>query len=199
MAFTYFFRDLQTLEYVVDELMPRISGRSKIKIWVAGCASGEEPYTLAILLAEKMGKFSFKNIEIHATDIDISDQFGDIIRKGIYPYDILQRIPKPLFEKYFEQVDDKNFQVCYPIRSKLFFKREDLTHLRPTGDGFSLIICKNVLLHLSPAQREDVIAMYHKALMPNGILATEQTQKMPDKLTGKFVPISTHAQIFEKR
>ncbi|MEI7596477.1 MAG: CheR family methyltransferase [Bacteroidota bacterium] len=199
MAFTFFFRDLQTLEYVVDELIPRVAGRSKIKIWDAGCASGEEPFTLAILLAEKMGQFSFKNIEIHATDIDISNQFGEIILNGIYPYDILQRIPKPLFEKYFDKIDDKNYQINYKIRSKIIFKREDLTQLKPSDNDFSLIICKNVLLHLSPAQREEVISMFHKSLMPNGILATEQTQKMPDKLSDKFVPISTHAQIFEKR
>ena len=199
MAFTYFFRDLQTLEYVVDELIPRVSGRSKIKIWDAGCASGEEPYTLAILLAEKMGQFSFKNVEIHTTDIDISSQFGELINNGIYPYDILQRIPKPLFEKYFEKIDDKNYQISYLIRSKMIFKREDLTQLRPTDSDFSLILCKNVLLHLTPNQRDEVLEMFHSSLLLNGIFATEQTQKMPEKLKDKFSVISTHAQIFEKK
>ena len=101
MAFTYFFRDRQTLDFIVEHLAPFVASRSKIKIWDAGCASGEEPYTFIILLAEKLGKYLFKNVEVHATDIDISNLFEDIIRKGVYPYEKVQRIPPELLEKYF--------------------------------------------------------------------------------------------------
>ncbi|HPB55993.1 MAG TPA: CheR family methyltransferase, partial [Candidatus Aminicenantes bacterium] len=68
MAFTFFFRDNHTLEQLVKHLLPTVQGRSNIKIWDAGCAMGPEPYTLAILFAEKMGKFAFKNVRIDASD-----------------------------------------------------------------------------------------------------------------------------------
>jgi chemotaxis protein methyltransferase CheR len=70
MAFTYFFRDLQVLELRIDHLLPLIAGRSKVKVWNAGCETGMKTYSLAILFAEKMGNFAFKNLFIDAPDID---------------------------------------------------------------------------------------------------------------------------------
>ena len=79
MAFTYFFRYLLILELITKHVVPYVSGRSRIKVWDAGCAMGPEPYSLAIMFAESMGKFAFKNLKIFATDIDTCDTFGGII------------------------------------------------------------------------------------------------------------------------
>jgi chemotaxis protein methyltransferase CheR len=76
MAFTYFFRDSHTLELTVKHMAPEVMGRSRIRIWDAGCAMGPEPYTLAILCAENLGKFAFKNLSIQATDVDEANNFG---------------------------------------------------------------------------------------------------------------------------
>ncbi|OFX75678.1 MAG: chemotaxis protein CheR [Bacteroidetes bacterium GWE2_29_8] len=198
MAFTYFFRDLQTLELIIEHLNTFISGRSNIKIWDAGCAFGPEPYSLAILLSEKMGKFSFKNVKIYATDIDISNQFEDIIKNGIYPYNELQRIPTEILKKHFTNIGNEKFQISEDLRSKIIYKREDLTKLNPIGTELSLILCKNVLLHLSAKERVDVIKMFHTALSEGGLFATEHTQKMPEELTDYFTPMQTNAQIFKK-
>lgn len=200
MAFTYFFRDRQTLDFIVEHLVPRVTGRSRIKIWDAGCASGEEPYTFAILLAEKMGKYIFKNVEIHATDLDISNQFGEIINNGIYPYKELQRIPEDLFQKYFTKTDEsgEKYKISEELSSKMRYKRESLLSYIPTGNGFSLVICKNVLLHQTYEQRIKILEMFHDALADEGLLAMEQTQKMPDELAGRFVPLVSNAQLFRK-
>jgi len=201
MAFTYFFRDKQTLDFIIEKLVPYVSGKSKIKIWDAGCASGQEPYTFAILLAEKLGRFTFKNVEIHATDHDSSNLFGNIISKGIYPYQELQRIPVDLFEKYFVKCDDgtENYQIIDELRSKIKFKREDLLTYVPTSTDFSLVICKNVLLHQKYEERLKIFEMFHNALSDKGLLVMEQTQKMPVELADKFENLTTSAQAYRKR
>ena len=102
MAFTYFFRDLQTLELVRDHVIPALRSRRFIQIWDAGCAMGPEPYTLAIVLRENMGA-TFGNVRIYATDIDESGHFGEIVTNGIYPEEQVKRIPKEIFERYFRE------------------------------------------------------------------------------------------------
>ena len=93
MAFTFFFRDITTIEEAVQQILPTIIGRSKVYIWDAGCAMGPEPYTLAIVLAENLGSFAFKNVKIFATDHDESGHFGEIIAKGIASEIATPRLP----------------------------------------------------------------------------------------------------------
>ncbi|MDN5309525.1 MAG: chemotaxis protein methyltransferase CheR [Methanolobus sp.] len=106
MVFTYFFRDMQTLEMIRDYVIPNLRTRRYIHIWDAGCAMGQEPYSLAITLRENMGMI-FRNVRIHATDIDNSNLFSNIIERGTYPLEQVQRIPGPIFEKYFSPADDE--------------------------------------------------------------------------------------------
>ena len=199
MAFTYFFRDLQTLNAIVTNLIPFSSGSSRIKIWDAGCAMGQEPYSLAILLAESMGRFAFRNLQILATDIDGSNLFRSIIENGEYPTEELERIPAELFEKYFHpSARPGYFQIDETVRSRLEFRREDLLALNPVEPGISAVICKNVLLHFQASERISVIKMFHRALLPGGFFATEQTQKMPSELSSYFEQVSPDCQLFRK-
>ncbi|MGA2732504.1 MAG: CheR family methyltransferase [Syntrophobacteraceae bacterium] len=199
MAFTYFLRDMQTLERVVEHVVPYTSGRNRVQVWDAGCAMGQEPYSLAMLFAENMGHFAFKNLRIHATDLDDCSLFGEIIRTGLYQEEEVKRMPRELLEKYF-QPDDKAgcFRISELLRSRIQFKKHDLLSLIPIGDGFSLIVCKNVLLHFHFAERVEVIRMFHGSLAPGGFFATEQTQKMPGETAHLFEQISGDAQLFRK-
>jgi chemotaxis protein methyltransferase CheR len=199
MAFTFFFRDLHTLDLAIRQVAPEVSGRSKIRIWDAGCAMGPEPYTIAILFAEHFGKFSFKNLSIDASDIDEQNVFGQTIQKGCYPWEQLQRIPEDLFKKYFVPSQENNvFSVSDTIREKVHFHKHNLLSIQPIGDGYTMIICKNVLLHFTQQQRIDVLKMYHQSLMPGGYLVLEKTQILPDDLVHFFEPLSTEAQFFKK-
>jgi len=197
MAFTYFFRDLQTLEKILTHWIPFISGRSVIKIWDAGCAMGPEPYSLAILLAERMHPYAFKNVRIIATDIDESGNFGQIIHDGIYPEDTVKRIPQPLLQKYF-LASGGQYQLVDAIRNRVHYQRHDLLTLHPVGEEFSLVLCKNVLLHFSPEERVQVLRMFHHSLAMGGLFASEQTQKMPQQLQNHFEPLALDAQIHRK-
>ncbi|WP_340820814.1 CheR family methyltransferase [Methanolobus sp. WCC4] len=197
MAFTYFFRDLQTLEMIRDYVIPELRSRRYIHIWDAGCAMGPEPYTLAMVLRENMG-MTFRNVRIHATDIDNSDLFGDIIKKGVYPREMVQRIPKPIFEKYFSPADEPDhYVIAEEIRKCVEFTRQNLLDLKPVRTGLNLVLCKNVLLHFKEQERVDVLKMFHDAL-DGGYLATEQTQKLPPELEGYFEPVVANAQLYRK-
>ena len=199
MAFTYFFRDIHTLDLTVRHLAPEVMGRSKIRIWDAGCAMGPEPYTLAILLAEHLGKFAFKNLCIQATDIDESNRFGEIIAAGDYPAREVKRMPRELLRKYFRPAGKPGyFRIIDEVRKRVVFQRHNLLSLEPVGNNFSLVLCKNVLLHFQPRERVEVIRMFHQALAPRGFLATEQTQKIPGEVERLFQPITGDAQLFRK-
>lgn len=199
MAFTYFFRDLQTLNAIVTNLVPFSSGASRIRIWDAGCAMGQEPYSLAILLSEAMGRFSYRNLKILATDIDGSNLFRQIIESGEYQAEELERIPRDLFEKYFHPSTRQGyFQIDEVVRSRLEFHREDLLKLQPIEKELSVVLCKNVLLHFQAPERVEVIKMFHRSLLPGGFFATEQTQKMPPELEGYFEQVSPDCQMFRK-
>lgn len=199
MAFTYFFRDVQTLELARDHALPFLKTRRYINIWDAGCAMGPEPYTLAIILRESMGHMYFRNIRIKATDIDGSNLFGKIIADGIYPREQVERIPQDIFLKYFQAVEPKgHYQIIDDLRRAVSFQKHDLLSLQSVGSDFGLIICKNVLLHFKEEQRIKVIKMFYDALMEGGFLAFEQTQNLPKELTSLFEPVVSNAQLFRK-
>ncbi len=200
MAFTFFFRDLQTIDLAVKHLVESSRGRSSVRIWDAGCAMGQEPYTLAIVLAENMGYFAFKNVRIDATDYDGSNLFGEIIGNGVYPDEETQRIPRDLFAKYFAPCEDKpgHSRLIDLIRSRVVYQKHDLLSLEPPGNEYSLIICKNVLLHFQANERIEVMRMYNRVLVPGGLFATEQTQKLPDELLDIFEPVVPDAQLYRR-
>jgi chemotaxis protein methyltransferase CheR len=200
MAFTFFFRDEQILTLAVQKLVPLTMGRSNIHILNAGCAMGMETYTFAILLAESMGRFALRNVKIYAVDIDNENvDFGKTVTEGIYHKEHLQRIPANLFSKYFVASEKENhFVVCPELRNLVTFQKYDLLTLHPLRDDYSLIICKNVLLHFNYQQRIDVLTMYCNMLLKGGLLVMENTQSMPVELNTMFRKIVDYAQLHEK-
>jgi chemotaxis protein methyltransferase CheR len=199
LAFTFFFRDQQVLERVVEHLLPSLAGRSRPRIWDAGSAMGQEPYTLAIMLAERMGHFAYSNLRIDATDVESTGQFARISEAGVYPREELERLPPGILEKYFEP-DGKpgHFRVIEKIRRRVVYQRHDLLSFQEIGQGYSLVLCKNVLLHFQPQERIEVIRMFHRALAPGGLFATEQTQEMPPELAPLFERVVPDGQLFRK-
>ncbi|KNZ42645.1 CheR family methyltransferase [Acetobacterium bakii] len=199
MAFTYFFRDLQTLQMICDHAIPTLRSRRYINVWDAGCAMGPEPYTLAMLLREGIGHMYFRNIKIKATDIDGSNLFDKIILEGIYPKEQVERIPKDVFGKYFVN-DNKegHFRLTDEIRKSVTYQKHDLLTLKSIGKDFGLILCKNVLLHFNEVQRIEVLRMFHESLIDGGYLAMEQTQKLPKELEALFEPVVSNAQLYRK-
>lgn len=199
MAFTYFFRDMQTLELITKYVIPEVKGHRHIRVWDAGCAHGPEPYSIAIMFRENMGHFMFRNVKIYASDIDTSSRFDEIIAEGIYPEVEIKRIPSEIRKKYFAKNGQPGYyKISDEIKSSLVFIQHDLLSLKPVATDLNLIVCKNVLLHFSPKERIDVIKMYHDVLAPDGFFVTEQTQKMPVELEPLFQQVVGNAQLFRK-
>jgi len=198
MAFTFFFRDTQTLELIAELALPELKRQRYIRVWDAGCAFGPEPYSLAIILRENMGHFLFRNVTIYATDIDESD-FGATIANGVYAEQELGRIPRDIFQRYFAPTEQPGrFQIHEEIRRAVNFQRHDLLSLKPVRQDFGLIVCKNVLLHFAPEQRVEVVKMFHDALSEGGYFVTENTQKLPPGTEHLFRQITGAAQLFQK-
>jgi chemotaxis protein methyltransferase CheR len=200
MAFTFFFRDEQILSLAVQNLIPMTLGRTNVHILNAGCAMGMETYTFAILLAESMGKFALRNVKILAVDIDNENvDFGKTVRNGVYHKEHLQRIPPELFSKYFTPSEkEDHFSISDELRNLVTFQKYDLLTLKALRNDFSLIICKNVLLHFNYEQRIEVLTMFHNSLLHDGLLAMENTQSMPKELAEKFRKVTAHAQLHSK-
>lgn len=200
MAFTFFFRDLQVLEQLVRYSLPILAGRSHPRIWDAGAATGQEPYTLSILFAESMGHFAFDNLRIHATDSEPTGQFAQIVQAGFYPESELSRLPDGILEKYFERGGEPGVRrAAEKLRRRITYHHHDLLSCQEFGQGYSAVLCKNVLLHFQPAERIQVLRMFHRALAPGGLLATEQTQEMPAEMASLFERVSPDGPVFQKR
>jgi len=187
------------LERVAEHLLPSLAGRAHPRIWDAGSAMGQEPYTLAMILAERMGHFAFNNLRIDATDVESTGQFAKMIEAAVYPRDELSRLPEGILEKYFEANGQRDgFRVLDRIRQRVVFQQHDLLSLQEIGQGYSLVLCKNVLLHFQPPERIEVLKMFHRALAPGGLFASELTQEMPPELAPLFQRLIPDGQLFRK-
>lgn len=199
MAFTFFFRDQHVLERVVEHCLPTLAGRNHPRIWDAGVAMGQEPYTLSILFAERMGHFAFNNLRIEATDMESTGRFAQVIEAALYPGEELSRLPVGILDKYFEPDGDSGgFRVIEKVRRRVIYQKHDLLSFKEIGHGYSLVICKNVLLHFQAQQRIEVLKMFHRALGPGGFFASEQTQEMPSELACLFERVIPDGQLFRK-
>jgi chemotaxis protein methyltransferase CheR len=199
LAFTFFFRDLQVLERAVEHTLPGIAGRNHPRVWDAGAAMGQEPYTVSILFAERMGHFAFDNLRIDATDVESTGQFAQIIEAAEYPQDELSRLPEGILEKYFEANGKPgHFRVIDKVRRRVVFRQHDLLSFTEIGHDYSLILCKNVLLHFQQPERIEVMKMFHRALAPDGLFVTEHTQEMPPEMARLFQRVIPDGQLFRK-
>lgn len=199
MAFSFFMRDQPTLEHAANHMIPYASGRSKIKVWDAGCALGQETYTLAMILAERMNRYAFQNLIIDATDYDQANNFGEHVTSATYAKDELQRTPTELVAKYFEPAEKPGYlRVSSQLCSRVRFSYHDLLSLKPHGGDYCLIVCKNVLLHFQPAERLEVFRMFHQALAPGGFLVCENTQRLPGEAEPLFIQATPDARVYKK-
>jgi chemotaxis protein methyltransferase CheR len=201
MAYTSFFRDTDALNAIGEHVIPAISHSRVMRVWDAGCASGEEPYTLAILFASKLGAFHFRNLDILATDYEESNyaQFADKIRAAEYSRQDIFWVPQVHREQYFEATENPEvFRLIPPIRERVRYIQHDLLTLEPPETGYSLIVCKNVLMHFSPADQVQVLEMFHETLLPGGFLAVDGNQAIPPAFATRFLQIERGTPLYQK-
>ena len=201
MALTSFFRDRDVLDLLAEHLAPRIRAERDVRVWDAGCASGEEPYTFAMLFAEWMEPDAFASLRIDATDHEESDfpQFANSIARGVFSTTDTMWVPRPYFTKYFEETDRPDqHRIIAALRARVMFYKNDLRWLRPVGSGYTLVVCKNVLLHVPEAERDGVAMMFARSLLVGGFAAFESSQPMPDEAAPYFEAVGGRGGVFRK-
>jgi two-component system, chemotaxis family, CheB/CheR fusion protein len=170
---TRFFRDGETWEYVASEVIPALLDRrvaeeaATIRIWVPGCASGEEVYTLAMLFIEEMERRHLSlRLQVYATDVNPAALATG--RQGAYPGTIADEVGPERLNRFFRR-DGEGFQVLRRVRDVVTFALHDVMS-DPPFSRLDMVSCRNLLIYLEPSAQERVFDMLHFALNPGGAL-----------------------------
>jgi two-component system, chemotaxis family, CheB/CheR fusion protein len=195
---TGFFRDAEAWELVQHDVIPQTLGRkdddAPIRVWSAGCASGEEPYTVAILLAEALGEQGFRErVKIYATDID--DDALTQARDATYTRKQLTNVPEDLRERYFQETNG-TFFFRSDLRRAVIFGRNDL-HRDPPISRVDLLVSRNTLMYFRPATQERILANFAFALNPGGFLMVGRAEALQSR-THLFTPYDLKRRVFVK-
>lgn len=168
---THFFRDHEAFEALKDQVIPKIIDNKKeddvIRVWVPGCATGEEAYSIAILLCEEMENRDLRiPIQIFATDID--EESLDRARRAQYPSSIVEQLPEKYQQKYFTQTGTF-YKVSKNLREMCLFSPHNLIR-HPPFSRLDLVSCRNLLIYLDADLQRRILPIFHYALRPNGYL-----------------------------
>jgi two-component system CheB/CheR fusion protein len=181
---TGFFRDTAAWQFLATDIIPRIVGdkHEQIRLWSAGCASGQEAYSLAIVLAEALGIERFRaRVKIYATDVD--EEALAQARQATYGPREVEDVPPALLAKYFERTPN-HYVFNKELRRSVIFGRHDLVQDAPIS-RIHLLVCRNTLMYLNSETQARILARFHYALNGDGFL-----------FLGKAEMLLTHSHLF---
>lgn len=193
---TSFFRDPEAFDILRDDILPQLlDGKAEgyvLRVWVAGCASGEEAYSIAILLRELMGetRHEFK-VQIYATDLD-EDAIA-VARAGSYPPNIAQDITPERLRRYFIK-DDAGFHVKKEIREMVVFAIQSVIK-DPPFTKLDLLCCRNLMIYLEPELQNRLIPTFHYSLKQGGVLFLSPSESIGNHHE-LFTPINRKWKIY---
>lgn len=196
---TRFFRDREAFETLEDKVLSQLfSGENpveRIRVWVPGCATGEEAYSLAILLCEYMTRLGVERpVQIFATDID--DRSLEVARAGYYPGTLRADLSQERLETYF-RVEGTDYRVIKRIREMCIFSRHDLIR-DPPFSRLDLVSCRNLLIYFDVELQGRVMPIFHYALRPSGFLFLGPSEggTVTEDL---FVPVASPQRLYRAR
>jgi two-component system CheB/CheR fusion protein len=197
---TGFFRDRPIFDYLREEVIAEIISRARkqhnrVRIWSAGCATGEEAYSLAILIAEYLGdELDDLTVQIFATDAD-----ADVVafaRRGVYSAAALASVPEAYGSRYFAAVDN-GWAVSQRVRGMVIFGEHDLGQRAPFPH-IDLVVCRNVLIYFTPELQKRALQLFAFSLHDGSYLVlgmAETTTPLPDY----FAPVQPHLKAFRRQ
>jgi two-component system CheB/CheR fusion protein len=195
---TSFFRDPPAWEYLDAEILPRLAvdkrGGEPIRVWSAGCASGEEAYTLAMAIAEALGPETVKErVKIYATDVD-EDALNQA-RQARYTAKQVEGVPPELLERYFER-DGHGYVFSKELRRSVIFGRHDLIQDAPIS-RIDLLVCRNTLMYLNSDTQAHVLARFNFALREGGYLFLGKAEMLLAH-SERFTAVDLRRRVFRK-
>lgn len=181
---TFFYREKAHFDFFVNRALPEAmaaakrSGDNDLRIWSAACSTGEEPYTLAMLMHETLGRnYSSWNGGVLATDI--SGSALEIAKRGIYPEERLNLLPKDYLRKYFVSSGPNMCSVNERIKKEVTFRRFNLMNKSfPFKKGFHVIFCRNVMIYFDQTTRDELVARLFQYTMPGGYLFVGHSESL---------------------
>ena len=201
---TNFFRDREAFEALERDVIPNlvksledsVPHREEVRIWSAGCSTGEEAYSLAMLVAEQLAlDASGAKMQVFATDSD--ERAITHGRNGVYPEAIITDVPPQRLRQYFAKEKNQHYRVRKEIREKVLFAKHSLL-ADPPFSQIDLIVCRNLLIYLDREVQRDILQMFHFALRPGGYLFLGSSESA-DGCLDLFVPVDKRNRIFRVR
>ncbi len=195
---TRFFRDEEAFEKlngaVIKEVLSSGSFNDPIRLWVAGCSSGEEAYSIAMLVDEAQGEQEHKRqVKIFATDVD-SEAIAEA-SAGVYSAEIVQDISAERLHKYFDQVEDK-YVVKGSLRQMVIFAQHNMIE-DPPFSNINLVSCRNALIYFQPSAQQKVFASFYFSLQQNGILFLGNSESLGE-MSHHFQTLDERNRLFQK-
>lgn len=198
--YTYFFRDRPVWDYLVNQVVPQIIAskipQEPIRVWSAGCATGEETYSLALLLIAALGIEQFqKRVQIYGTDVD--REAIQQARRGHYPAYQVEPMPPALKEQYFERRKN-GYRWRQEFSPSIQFQRHNLIQ-DPPLPGIDLLVCRNVLMYLTEKTQVQILERFYSSLEQNGFLLLGQAENLITyPQLSLFTPIYWQGRVFTK-
>lgn len=199
ISVTAFFRDREAFEVLRASLKAMLQEKQpgdEIRLWVAGCATGEEAYTMAILLAELLGpNLVHYRIQIFATDIDMNALA--IARRGSYNEGVLNDMDEELLSRYFTRTTGNHFEISRTLREMVVVARQDIIQ-DPPFLRLDLVSCRNVLIYLNAELQAKVMSTFHYGLRPGGLLFLGKSEGIFQQ-ESLFSPADKSAHLFRRQ
>ena len=197
---TGFFREPKTFELLQKEVFPNMIDKKlankPIRIWIPGCSTGEEVYSIAITLEEFLEEKNIVETQIQIFGTDVNQKNVEKARKGIYLNNIEDNVSGGRLNRFFTSING-NYQVVKQIRDMCIFAKHDLTNDPPFSNQ-NLIICRNLLIYFDTTLQERIIPVFHYALKPEGYLVLGEAETV-GKFAYLFQPITKKGIVFRKK
>jgi two-component system CheB/CheR fusion protein len=195
---TGFFRDTGAWDYLATDVIPRLletaSADRPLRFWCAGCSSGEETYTMAMVLAEALGEEQYlERVKVYATDVD--EEALTEARHATYTAKAVEAVPRPLLERYFERVEQR-YAFRKDLRRTVIFGRNDLVQDAPIS-RIDLLTCRNTLMYFNAETQARILGRFHFSLNDGGYLYLGKSEMLithPDL----FKPVDLKRRVFAK-
>lgn len=202
ISVTSFFRDPETFQVLFREVIPDLlkfgrKNQGELRVWSAGCCTGEEPYSLAITFLETDAKVMEKiGLQIWATDFDRwAIQCGE---RGFYRKEQLSHLPSSLLGKYFRE-ETEGYRIQPWVKKLVRFRCENLLADSFGGfEGLDLIMCRNLLIYLEKQEQMRLLWNFERALRKGGYLVLGKTEFLLEPFRSRFEPISVSERIYQK-
>jgi len=196
---TSFMRDMPAFEYLeqqtIPELIEQLADGDTLRAWVVGCASGEEAYSLAILIDQVVNRME-KRIAVKIFATDVHQPSLDIASQGLYSAESLAGLPPTLLERYFIPRGNR-YQIIPRIREMLIFATHNILNDSPFT-RLHLISCRNLLIYFQGNAQKKVLGLFHFSLKTSGVLFLGGSESLGD-FADEFEPLEEHWRIFRKR